>query len=63
MRTMIYNGPWYDGEARFIVVLVNRLKRKKQQFHFLGYYNYPEETEVQRVKYVEDEIDYYIGFD
>lgn len=63
MRTMMYDGPWFDGIARYIVVLVNRLKHDKQDFYFLGYYNYPEETEVQRVKFVEGSVDYYTGFD
>ena len=62
---MIYDGPWFDGKARYIIVLVNRLQHDKQDFYFLGYYNYPEEKEVQRLKFVEEPltVDYYTGFD
>lgn len=65
MRTMMYKGPWFDGKANFIVILVNRLGHKKEDFYFLGYYNHPDETEVQRIRYVEDpmSVDYYVGFD
>ena len=54
MRTIIYNGPWYDGEARYTVVIVNRLDHKKSDFYFLGYYNFPGESETQRIKFIED---------
>jgi len=62
---MVYKGPWFDGEARFIIVIINRLRHKTMKLFFRTYYNHPGETEVQRLDYPEDSmsVDYYTGFD